>query len=190
MQHIRMLLGIMVWIVGVPTLATFSSFILRVPTEAATVPRGLEVVRFLQEQISPAPWSRTNLHPLMSVRTYRLLFPDQVQRRADLRGDQTCRRHSSLACQEVEGCTCIGLQRRGEGWMSSRVERMFLSFTSDCCARGGRTLYYRGTPGCIYRVLNLHGDAFLLEHGEHRGIDSFNLCTCAQHQNLCTGKRK
>lgn len=134
--------------------------------------------------IPPAPWSCTNLHPLMSVRTYCLLFLDQVQRCADLRGDQTCSRHSSLACQEVEGRTCIWLQRR------TQVEKMLLSFTSDCCARGGRTLYYRETPGCIYRVLNLHGDAFLLEHSEHRGINSFNLCTRAQHQNLCTEKRK
>lgn len=73
---------------------------------------------------------------------------------------------------------------------STKVEKMFLSFTSDCCARGGRTLYYRETPGSIYRVLNLHGDAFLLEHSEHQGINSFNLCTRAQHQNLCTGKSK
>lgn len=72
----------------------------------------------------------------------------------------------------------------------TKVEKMFLSFKSDCCARGGRTLYYREKAGSIYRVLNLHGDAFLLEHSEHRGINSFNLCTRAQHQNLCTGKRK
>lgn len=48
----------------------------------------------------------------------------------------------------------------------------------------------QSTTGSIYRVLNLHGDAFLLEHSEHRGINTFNLCTRAQHQNLCTEKRK
>lgn len=114
MQDIRIQLRSLVWVLGVPTLATFSSFILRVQPDVAIVPRGPEVVQLPQEQHRsdlPGPRSCTNIHPLMSARPYCLLFPHQVQRRADLRRDQTCSRHSSLTCQEVEGRTCIWLQR-------------------------------------------------------------------------------
>lgn len=141
--------------------------------------------------IPPAPWSRTNLHPNV-CKDLSSLIPSsspapcwpaggsdlQPPLFAHLSG--SWRLHMHLAAK----------MRWKMNESSTRVETMFLSFISDCCARGGRTLYYRETPGCIYRVLNLHGDAFLLEHSEHRRINSFNLCTRAQHQNLCTGKRK
>lgn len=73
---------------------------------------------------------------------------------------------------------------------SSSTQNMFLSFTCLCCVRGGFTLDWSETPGFIYRVLNLHGDAFLLEQSKHWRTDSLKLCTCAQHQNLCRNKIK
>lgn len=72
---------------------------------------------------------------------------------------------------------------------SAHLQRICSCLSHLCCVRGGFTVYYSETPGFIYRVLNLHGDAFLLEQCKHGRIDSFKLCTCAQHQNLCKNKR-